>query len=159
MISLIVAHDAQHVIGKDNAMPWHLPGDLQYFKAQTIGKPVIMGRKTFESIGRPLPGRRNVVITRNADYHAEGIETVSSLTEALALTADAPEQMVIGGQQIFTEALPLADRLYITHIDTTFEGDTFFPQYEAFMLVSEQPAITTEQGYTFRYCIYERKAE
>lgn len=157
MISLIVAHDEQHVIGKDNAMPWHLPGDLQYFKAQTMGKPVIMGRKTFESIGRPLPGRRNIVISRNADYAAEGIEVVSSLQQALALTKDAPEQMVIGGQQIFTEALPLAQRLYITHIDTTFEGDTYFPQYSQFQLVSEQQAITTPDGYTFRYCIYERK--
>ncbi|OCS88686.1 dihydrofolate reductase [Caryophanon tenue] len=156
MISLIVAHDEQYVIGKDNDMPWHLPGDLQYFKAQTMGKPVIMGRKTFESIGRPLPGRRNIVITRNRDYSAEGIEVVYSLAEALALTNDAPEQMVIGGQQIFTEALPLATRLYITHIDTTFEGDTFFPRYPGFQLIREQAPIETPEGYTFRYCIYEK---
>ncbi|MBS7345731.1 MAG: dihydrofolate reductase [Caryophanon sp.] len=159
MISLIVAHDAKHVIGKDNAMPWHLPGDLQYFKAQTIGKPVIMGRKTFESIGRPLPGRRNIVITRNRAYEAEGIETVGSLQEALSLTREADEQMIIGGEQIFTEALPLADRLYITHIDTTFEGDTFFPQYPQFTLVHEQPALTAQEGFTFRYCIYEKTAQ
>lgn len=158
MISLIVAHDEQYVIGKDNAMPWHLPGDLQYFKEQTMGKPVIMGRKTFESIGRPLPGRRNIIITRNRDYVADGIETVGSLEEALALTADANEQMVIGGQQIFTEALPLADRLYITHIDTTFEGDTFFPHYPQFTLVAEQPPLQANEGYTFRYCIYEKQA-
>ena len=158
MISLIVAHDEQYVIGKDNAMPWHLPGDLQYFKEQTMGKPVIMGRKTFESIGRPLPGRRNIIITRNCDYAADGIETVGSLEEALALTADASEQMVIGGQQIFTEALPLADRLYITHIDTTFEGDTFFPRYPQFTLVAEQPPLQANEGYTFRYCIYEKQA-
>ena len=156
MISLIVAHDTQHVIGKDNAMPWHLPGDLQYFKAQTMGKPVIMGRKTFESIGRPLPGRRNIVITRNEGYAAEGVEVVHSLQAALALTAAAPEQMVIGGEQIFTEALPLAERLYITHIDTSFDGDTFFPNYPQFTLVHEQAALTAAEGFTFRYCIYEK---
>lgn len=159
MISLIVAHDAGRVIGKDNAMPWHLPGDLQYFKQQTMGKPVIMGRKTFESIGRPLPGRRNIVITRNEAYVVEGIEVVHSLQEALALAADAPEKMVIGGEQIFTEALPLAERLYITHINATFEGDTFFPAYPQFQLVQQQPALTANEGFTFRYCIYEKNAQ
>lgn len=127
MISLIVAHDNNRVIGYENAMPWHLPGDLQYFKEQTMGKPMIMGRKTFESIGRPLPGRRNIVITRNRDYEAEGIEVVYSLDEALQLAQGAEEIMIIGGQQIFTESLPIADRLYITHIDHEFVGDTYFP--------------------------------
>ncbi len=106
-------------------MPWHLPGELKYFKEQTMGKPMIMGRKTFESIGRPLPGRRNIVITRNENYTAEGIEVVSSLEEALKLVSNEDEIMIIGGEQIFKLALPIADRLYITKIDYEFQGDTF----------------------------------
>lgn len=156
MISLIVAHDNNRVIGYENAMPWHLPGDLQYFKEQTMGKPMIMGRKTFESIGRPLPGRRNIVITRNRDYEAEGIEVVYSLDEALQLAQGAEEIMIIGGQQIFTESLPIADRLYITHIDHEFVGDTYFPAYEGWELVSAKDRIQALEGYTFQYCIYER---
>ena len=156
MISLIVAHDNNRVIGYENDMPWHLPGDLQYFKEQTMGKPMIMGRKTFESIGRPLPGRRNIVITRNRDYKAEGIEVVYSLDEALQLAQDAEEIMIIGGQQIFTESLPIADRLYITLIDHEFVGDTYFPAYEGWKLVSAKDRIQAPEGYTFQYCIYER---
>ena len=156
MISLIVAHDKNRVIGYENKMPWHLPGDLQYFKEMTMGKPIIMGRKTFESIGRPLPGRRNIVITRNENYNADGIEVVSSLDEALQLTKDAGETMVIGGEQIFRLALPLADRLYITLIDVEFKGDTYFPKYEGWQLVSCQEKLTSKEGYTFQYCIYEK---
>lgn len=156
MISLIVAHDRNRVIGYENDMPWHLPGDLKYFKEMTMGKPVIMGRKTFESIGRPLPGRRNVVISRNAQYAAEGIEIVSSLEAALELVADVPEIMVIGGQQIFTQALPLADRLYITLIDHEFDGDTYFPAYEGWQLVSEREPVEAPEGYTFKYCVFEK---
>lgn len=155
MISLIVAHDVNRVIGLNNEMPWHLPGDLAYFKKMTMGKPIIMGRNTFESIGRPLPGRRNIVITRNKAYSAEGIEVVHSLEEALTLVQAEPEIMIIGGQQIFTEALPMADRLYITKIDHSFEGDTFFPAYEGWA-----EKTTTEDhkgdGFTFRYTIYEK---
>ena len=156
MISIIVAHDKNRVIGYENKMPWHLPGDLQYFKEMTMGKPVIMGRKTFESIGRPLPGRRNIVITRNESYNDDGIEVVSSLDEALQLTKDAEETMVIGGEQILRLALPLADRLYITLIDAEFEGDTYFPTYEGWELVSSQEKLTSNDGYTFQYCIYEK---
>lgn len=156
MISLIVAHDENRVIGANNAMPWHLPGDLQYFKAQTMGKPMIMGRKTFESIGRPLPGRRNIVITRNKLYEAEGIELATSLEEALKLAGAVPEIMVIGGEEIFTQALPLADRLYITQIAHQFEGDTYFPAYDNFTEVSAQAPITAPEGYTFTYSIFEK---
>lgn len=155
MISLIVAHDKNHVIGLNNEMPWHLPGDLAYFKKTTMGKPIIMGRNTFESIGRPLPGRRNIVITRNTAYTAEGIEVVHSVEDALELVKDQEEIMVIGGQQIFTEVLPLADRLYITKIDFEFEGDTFFPAYDGWV-----EKTTTENfvgdGFTFKYVIYEK---
>lgn len=156
MISLIVAHDKNRVIGYENKMPWHLPGDLQYFKKVTMGKPVIMGRKTFESIGRPLPGRRNIIITRNPDYSAEGIEVVGSVDEALALVSDVEEIMIIGGEQIFTQCLPLADRLYITIIHHEFEGDTYFPTYEGWHLVSSEDALTAPEGYTYQYCVYEK---
>ncbi|MCT6926239.1 dihydrofolate reductase [Metasolibacillus sp.] len=156
MISLIVAHDKNRVIGYKNEMPWHLPGDLKYFKEMTMGKPVIMGRKTFESIGKALPGRRNIVITRNAAYVADNIEVVGSLEEALALVQDEPEIMVIGGEQIFKLALALADRLYITEIDYAFEGDTYFPAYEGWQLVSEREPVQAKEGYFFTYCIYEK---
>ncbi len=156
LISLIVAHDKNRVIGLNNKMPWHLPGDLQYFKEQTMGKPMIMGRKTFESIGRPLPGRRNIVITRNADYTAKGIEVVHSLEDALALVKDEPEIMIIGGEQIFREALPLADRLYVTEIHHTFEGDTYFPAYEEWQRVSALSKEKASEGFTFQYCIFEK---
>lgn len=155
MISLIVAHDKNHVIGLNNEMPWHLPGDLAYFKRMTMGKPIIMGRNTFESIGRALPGRRNIVITRNLDYAARDVEVVHSLQQALDIVTDAEEVMVIGGQQIFTEALPLANRLYITEIDYEFEGDTYFPMYQewAKKTISES---NKGDGFTFRYAIYEK---
>lgn len=126
-VSLIVAMGAGRVIGRDNALPWHLPADLQHFRALTRGKPVIMGRKTHESIGRPLPKRRNIVVSRNPSYRAEGCEVVGSLREALALAPPCEEAMVIGGASLYTEALPLADRLYITEVHGSFEGDTFFP--------------------------------
>ncbi|WP_025117226.1 dihydrofolate reductase [Lysinibacillus fusiformis] len=160
MISLIVAHDDNHVIGYNNGMPWHLPGDLQYFKNKTMGKPMIMGRKTFESIGRPLPGRRNIVITRDENYHAEGIETVTSLEEAIAIAiaGDVEEIMIIGGEQIFRLSMEMADRLYITKINHSFQGDTFFPSYaEDFVEVSAEQPETASEGYTFQYQIFERK--
>lgn len=159
LISLIVAHDENRVIGFNNKMPWHLPGDLQYFKEQTMGKPIIMGRKTFESIGRPLPGRRNIVITRNSDYTADGIEVVNSLEAALSLVEDVPEVMIIGGEQIFRLVLPLADRLYITQIANTFEGDTYFPEYEydGWIQVSARDSVSAPEGYSFQYLVFERK--
>ncbi|RHW37598.1 type 3 dihydrofolate reductase [Lysinibacillus yapensis] len=158
MISLIVALDKNRVIGYEKKMPWHLPGELKYFKEQTMGKPMIMGRKTFESIGRPLPGRRNIVITRNENYNVEDVEVVTSLEEALEICEGEQEIMIIGGEQIFKLALPIADRLYITHIDHEFQGDTFFPHYgEEWTLVSESEPIETTDGYHYTYCIYERK--
>ncbi len=158
MISLIVAHDKNRVIGYENKMPWHLPGELKYFKDTTMGKPMIMGRKTFESIGRPLPGRRNIIVTRNNEYSVEGIEIANSIDEALELAGDVEEVMVIGGEEIFKLVLPVADRLYITHIEHEFEGDTFFPIYgDEWKLVSCSDPVDSTQGYTFKYCIYDRK--
>ncbi len=133
LISLIVAMAKNRVIGRGNQMPWHLPADLRHFKSVTLGKPVIMGRKTFESIGRPLPGRRNVVISRNANWHADGVESVNSLDAALALVQDADEVMIIGGGQLYREALPLAQRLYLTHIELPVsDADTWFPDYSQY---------------------------
>lgn len=157
MISMIVAHDQNRVIGYNNKMPWHLPGDLQYFKEQTMGKPILMGRKTFESIGRPLPGRRNIVISRNAEYAAEGVEMVPSLEAAIALVRDEPEIMIIGGEQIFTQAMPLAEKLYITLIDAAFKGNTYFPAYNDFVETSRQQPIETADGYSFVYTIFEKR--
>lgn len=131
-ISMIAAMAHDRVIGKDNQMPWHLPADLAHFKRVTLGKPVLMGRKTFESIGRLLPGRRNLVISRNPDYQAEGIEVVGSVEAALALLAGSSveELMVIGGGHLYAEMLPSADCLYLTRIDLAVEGDTRFPAFD-----------------------------
>lgn len=156
MISLIVAHDKNRVIGLNNELPWHLPGDLKYFKEMTMHKPIIMGRKTFESIGKPLPGRRNIVVTRNPGYRANDIETATSLEEAIRIAGDVEEIMIIGGEQIFKESMAIADRLYITEIDHEFQGDTYFPEYKEWHQVSCQDPITAPDGYTFRYCIYEK---
>ena len=132
MISMIAAMAHDRVIGLDNQMPWHLPADLAHFKRVTLGKPVLMGRKTFESIGRPLPGRRNLVISRNPDYRADGVEVIDSVEAALALLAgsDVAELMVIGGGHLYGQLLPRADRLYLTRIDLAVEGDTRFPAFD-----------------------------
>lgn len=125
-LTIIVAIDAQRGIGLNNALPWRLPEDLAFFKRTTTGHPIIMGRKTFDSIGKPLPNRRNIVITRNPDWRHEGVEAVGSLEEAARL-AGAGEAFVIGGAQIFAEALPRVQRLIVTEIEKTFACDTFLP--------------------------------
>ena len=129
LVSLIVAVARNRVIGVDNRLPWHLPDDLRRFRAHTWGKPIVMGRRTHESIGRPLPGRRNIVITRRGPV-SEGCERAGSLRDALALTAEAPETVVIGGARCYREALPLAGRLYLTRIDADFSGDVQFPEWD-----------------------------
>jgi dihydrofolate reductase len=128
-ISLIVALAENRVIGRDNALPWRLSADLKRFRAITMGKPVIMGRKTFESIGRPLDGRHNIVVTRSADFHPQGVTVVGSIDEALARAGDL-EAMVIGGASLYAQTLPLADRMYLTKIHAAFEGDARFPDYD-----------------------------
>ncbi|WP_145339450.1 type 3 dihydrofolate reductase [Pantoea sp. PSNIH1] len=129
MISLIAALAADRIIGMENAMPWHLPADLAWFKRTTLNKPVIMGRLTFESIGRPLPGRLNIVVSSQPGTH-EGVTWVTSPEAAIEVAGDAEEIMVIGGGRIYEQMLPRADRLYLTHIDAEVEGDTQFPDYE-----------------------------
>lgn len=132
-LAIIVAVAENGVIGRENDLPWRIPGDMKYFKQVTMGKPIIMGRKTWESIGRPLPGRRNIVITRNASFHAEGADVVPSLEEAVALAgnlaaaAGVDEAIVIGGAEIYRAALPLAGRLYITEVHASVEGDAVLP--------------------------------
>ena len=128
MVSLIVAVDENNGIGKDNKLPWHLPADLKHFKALTTGHPIIMGRKTFESIGKALPNRRNILISRQADYFAEGVSVVSSLDEAFSICKTDDESFVIGGAEIFKYALSLANILYLTVIHHEFDVDTFFPE-------------------------------
>ncbi|WP_275692631.1 type 3 dihydrofolate reductase [Rheinheimera hassiensis] len=131
IISMVAAMAANRVIGKDNQMPWHLPADLKHFKAVTLGKPVVMGRKTFESIGRVLPGRRNIVVSRQTVTDHRGAEWVNSLAQAFELLQDQPEVMVIGGAEIYRQCLPLAQRLYLTEITLETEGDACFPDYHA----------------------------
>ncbi len=131
---MIVAQAKNRVIGRQNKLPWYLPGDLKYFKQVTMGRPVIMGRKTYESIGKPLPGRLNVVITRDPTYRLEGAKVVHSLAEAIELSESqafidgVEEAMVIGGEQIYAQALPLAERLYVTQVHAEVEGDALFPE-------------------------------
>lgn len=129
-ISLIVAMAKNRVIGKENEMPWHLPADLQHFRKTTLDKPVIMGRKTYESIGRPLPKRHNIVISQNADYKVEGCDVVSSLDEALQQAGAVEELFIIGGGFLYAQTIDRADKLYLTFIDLDVGGDTYFPEYE-----------------------------
>ena len=129
-LSLIVAMDENRLIGRGNRLPWHLPADLAYFKRTTMGKPVVMGRKTYESIGRPLPGRRNIVVSRDPEFAAQGTEVVGGIDQALARCPDAEEIMLIGGASLYAQTLPRADRLYLTVIHHAFEGDTWFPALE-----------------------------
>lgn len=159
MISLIVAHDVNRVIGLNNKMPWHIPNELAYFKKQTMGKAIVMGRNTLESIGRPLPGRLNIVITRNKSYKFDGVSVVHSIEEAIETGRSHHEEvMVIGGEQIFKEVLPFADLMYVTLIQQSFEGDTFFPPYEdEWEVASSSEMQITDEGIKYTYLMYKRK--
>lgn len=136
-LALMVAKSANNVIGRNNKLPWYLPNDLKYFKAVTMGKPIIMGRKTWESLGKPLPGRTNIVITRQSEYVAEGAKVVPDLQAALdmaeniALIEGQDEVVVIGGGEIYALALPRADRLYVTEVHAEIDGDAWFPEFDA----------------------------
>lgn len=152
-VSLIVAIAHGGVIGRDNDLPWHLPDDLKHFKALTWGKPVVMGRRTFESIGRPLPGRENRVVSRRPGFEAPGCRVFANLAQALA--GPVPEVMVIGGAQIYAAALPLAQRIYLTEVDAQVQGDARFPEFDPaeWHELSREPHAADErhaQGFTFR---------
>ena len=129
-ISLVCAMDENRLIGKDNALPWRMPADLAFFKKTTMGKPILMGRKTWESIGRPLPGRQNIVISRDSAYTADGCDTASGIEGALHLVKNHDEAMLIGGANLYSQVLDIADILYITEIHHQFEGDTWFPEID-----------------------------
>lgn len=129
-LAFIVAYGRGRVIGKDNAVPWRMPADLRHFRRVTMGKPIIMGRRTYESIGRPLDGRKNIVLTRDPTFAAEGVEVARSIEEALALAGDVEEAVIMGGADVYAQLLPRADRLYLTEIDAGFDGDRFFPEID-----------------------------
>jgi dihydrofolate reductase len=146
--------DENRLIGKNNTLPWHLPADLAFFKQTTLNKPILMGRKTFESIGRPLPGRRNIIITRNASYTQPGCECVGSIDEALRLASDHDEVMLIGGASLYQQSIDLADALYITEIHGKFEGDAWFPEIDRKRWVetwreNHEPDDTNPYAYSF----------
>ena len=157
-LTLVVAIDAQRGIGVDNQLPWHLPADLAHFKRVTLGKPIVMGRKTFDSIGRPLPGRRNIVITRNPDWSHPGVEVAASLEAAIALLQGEPAS-IIGGAQVFAEAMGVATRMIVTEIDQVFRCDTFFPPIDPAMWVETARETHAPEGEAVGYAFvtYERR--
>ena len=155
-LTIIVAIDAERGIGIDNKLPWHLPEDLAHFKRLTSGHPIIMGRKTFDSIGRPLPNRRNIVITRNPDWRHAGVEAVTSLQAALKLVSETPA-FIIGGAQIFADSLELADRMVVTEIAHTFACDTFFPALDgAWTETARETYHSDTNGYDYAFVTYDR---
>ncbi|HEY0059703.1 MAG TPA: dihydrofolate reductase [Flavisolibacter sp.] len=162
ILSLLVAADENNVIGKDNSLPWHLPNDLRYFKNLTWAMPILMGRKTFESIGKPLPGRKSIVITRNPEWKQEGVVVVHSIDAALAAAQaeDVKEIFVIGGAEIFGVAFSVAQRIYLTRIHHGFEGDVFFPELSAqeWTLVKEMHCAPDEKNaFAHTFQVWERQ--
>lgn len=159
MISIIAAMTKNNVLGKDNKMPWHLPAELQYFKKITLGKPVIMGRKTFESIGRPLPGRENIVITRQVDFVPAGVTIKHDLQSAMTYVKDIDEVMIIGGANIYQQAINFADKMYLTVIDFECEGDVFFPTWDEshWKIISQEThRMDAKNQYDFVTVVLER---
>ncbi len=159
-VSLIVAMAKNRVIGIDNTLPWHLPADLKHFKALTMGHHIVMGRKTYESIGKPLPGRTSVVVTRNAGYSAPGVTAVNSLPAAISACGDDDEIFVIGGAELYLQAITLADRIYLTEIGADIHGDAYFPEINLgeWQEVSRETHLQPEpQPLQYHFVIYNRK--
>lgn len=159
MISIIVAMDRNRLIGSNNGLPWRLPADLKHFKAITLGKPVIMGRKTYESIGRPLPERQNIVVSRTAGFVAPGCTTVTSADAALEAAGSAAEIMVIGGAQLYAQLLPRVRRIYLTQIDSAFDGDAWFPELDEVLwheTAREDHAPDDRNPYAYSFVVLER---
>ncbi len=160
IISIIVAMAENRVIGRDGDLPWHISEDLKRFKHLTIGHTIIMGRKTHESIGRPLPKRRSIIISRQADYAADGVEVAQSLDAAVEMAASDEEAFVIGGSSIYAAALPLADRLYVTRVHAEVAGDVFFPDFDTddWQQIEASPKQTDEKsGLTYSFVVFQRK--
>ncbi|QQK81337.1 dihydrofolate reductase [Salicibibacter cibi] len=161
MLSMMVAHDRDRGIGKNNAMPWHLPADLSFLKKNTVGKTIVMGRATFEAIGRPLPKRRNIVLTTQKDFEVEGIETVHAIETVISENDRADEEWVIlGGSRVYEQAFPFVDRLYVTYIDESFEVDRFFPAFAQndWELIWQEKGIKNDKNpYDYWFQIFERR--
>lgn len=157
-LSLVVATDRNNGIGIDNTLPWRLPEDLAFFKRTTSGHAIIMGRKTFDSIGRPLPNRRNIVVTRNPDWAHEGVERAGSLEEAVELAGDG-EVFVIGGAQIYVDAIKVADKLIVTEIDAVYDCDAFFPAIDPAIWAeaSRDSHHSADNGWNYAFVIYQRR--
>ena len=159
ILSLIAAMDKNRLIGKDNNLPWHLPADLQHFKSVTMDKPILMGRKTYDSIGRPLPGRQNIVITRN-DIKIEGVTVVNSIDEAISAANNAEEVMVIGGSSIYELVLPEVQRMYLSFVEGEFEGDAWFPEFDEneWKIIDEKVQSADEKNaHACRFVTYTKK--
>ena len=168
-LAIVVAMDNNRGIGKGNQLLWHIPEDLQHFKRLTMNKPLIMGRKTFESIGRPLPGRLSVVITQQPDWQFDGVEVAYSFEQAVSIASSyinknhrekdssTNEIMVVGGGQIYALALPMVERIYLTQVDVSLEADTFFPSIDSktWRLLTESPMMKAKMGYSFQYKSFE----
>jgi len=160
IISIIAAMDRNRLIGNNNQLPWHLPADFAHFKSVTMGKPIIMGRKTFESIGKPLPGRINIVLSRNPDTCFEGVVCVSSFEGAVAAVPEAEELMVIGGSTIYEMLLPQVNRMYLTYVDAEFVGDAWFPDFDNSQWYESEVVMRSadeKNNYDCRFVILERK--
>jgi dihydrofolate reductase len=161
-ISIIAALADDYLIGSNNKLPWQMPADLKHFKELTLNKPVIMGRKTYASIGMPLPGRKNIVISRNKDLQCPGCEVYDSLAKALAAVQDCAEVMIIGGAEIYKQALPLADKMYLTFVHGTFIGDAYFPKWNPVNwqeIERKDFAADAKNPYPYSFVILERKSE
>lgn len=161
LLSMIAAVAENGVIGSDGGMPWHLPADLKFFRKTTMGKPIIMGRKTLESIGKPLDGRLNIVLTRQPNVQIEGCTVVSTLDHALASAraGGADEAIIIGGGQLYSRAMPLAQRLFLTRIHETFEGDTYFPEIDLAAWIEvkrENHVADAKNSHDYSFCVLER---
>ena len=161
IISLIVAMAENRVIGNNNQLPWHFPADLKYFKSVTLGKPVIMGRKTFLSIGKPLPGRHNIVLSQDLSFKREGITVVNSIDAALNAAGDVNEVMIIGGSQIFQQCLAFANKIYLTVIHHAFEGDAYFPELDHarwHLAKQEDHVADVNNPYAYSFYVYTEPA-
>lgn len=161
-ITLIVAATENNIIGKNNQMPWHLPNDFKYFKKVTLGHSVIMGRKTFDAIGKPLPERRNIVVTRNQDFNPPEVDTANSLNEALLYCRDEREIFIIGGANIYAQSLPFANRVLLTRVHTELDGDAKFPELapQEWLLESEERHEADEKhAFAYTFQVYVRQAK
>ena len=146
--------DRNHLIGNNNQLPWHLPADFAHFKAVTMGKPIVMGRKTFESIGKPLPGRKNIVLSRNPELKFEGVDCVSDFSQAVSLVADVEELMVIGGSAIYEMLLPTVDRMYLTYVEAEFSGDAWFPEFDKNQWIETEVVVRPADEKNIYDCLF-----